>query len=87
MQAARTTPIGGRLLGDGGGLVRQGQVEHLLGENLTNFDENVFDLAESGSPSGTLGAVKLVDEVFGHPFDVSPHFFYLRSALFASRPP
>ena len=87
MLAARATPIGGRLLGDGGGLVGQGQVEHFLGENLTDFEENVFDLAESGSPSGTLGPVKLVDEVFGHPFDVRPQFFYLRSALIASRHP
>jgi len=51
--AARATPIGGGLLLDGGGLLRQGQIEHLLGENLTDFEENVFDLAEPGSPSGT----------------------------------
>jgi hypothetical protein len=85
--AARTTPIGGRLLVDDGGLLREGQVEHLLGENLTDFEENVFDLAESGSPSGAFGAVKLLDQVFGHPFDVRPQFFYLRRALFASRHP
>jgi len=85
--AARATPIGGRLLPDGGGLLRQGQSEHLLGENLTDFEENVFDLAEPGSPRGSLGTVKLLDKVFGDPFDVRPQFFYLRSALLASRHP
>jgi hypothetical protein len=85
--AARATPIGGRLLLDGGGLLRQGQIEHLLGENLTDFEENVFDLAEPGSPSRTLGPIKLLDKVFGDPFDVRPQFFYLRSALLASRHP
>jgi hypothetical protein len=85
--AARTAPIGGGALIEGGGLLRQRQVEHLLGENFTDFEENVFDLAESGSPSGILGAVKLLDEVFGDAFDVGPQFFYLRRALFASRHP
>ena len=75
------------MLADGGSLLRQGQVEHLLGENLTDFEENVFDLAEPSSPSGTLGPVEFLDQVFGNPFDVRPQLFYLRSALFASRHP
>ena len=57
MLAAGTVPIGGGLLGDGGGLLREGQIEHLLGENFADFEENVFDLAELGSPGWALGAV------------------------------
>jgi hypothetical protein len=62
--AARTAPIGGGLLVDSGGLLRDGQVEHLLGEHFTDFEENSFDLAESASPSGALGAVEALSTRF-----------------------
>src|SRR5262249_34387081 len=39
------------------------------------------------SPGGTVGAVELVDEVFGDPFDIGTDFFHLRGALLGSRHP
>jgi hypothetical protein len=48
----------------------EGQVEHLLGEDGADFQEDVFDLGELGAPDRSLGPVELLDEVFGNAFDV-----------------
>src|SRR5262245_58607806 len=59
----------GALLG-GSGLLREGQVEHLLGKDFADLEEDVFDLGELGAPGGALGTVELLDQVFGDPLDV-----------------
>jgi hypothetical protein len=70
-----------------GGLLGEAEVEHLLREDLTDFQQYVFNLGESGSPSRALRAVEFLDKVFGDALDVGSQFFYLRSALFVSRHP
>lgn len=57
-------------MGDGGGLLGQAEVEHLFGEDLSDFQEQVFDVGELGAPGGAVGPVELEDEVFGDPFEV-----------------
>jgi hypothetical protein len=85
--AARAAAIRlGALLG-GRGLLGEGQVEHLLGKDFADFQEDVFDLGELGAPGGALGAVELLDQVFGDPLDVRAQFFHLRGALLGSRHP
>src|SRR5262249_34328570 len=59
----------GALVG-GRGLLREGQVEHLLGKDFADFEEDVFDLGELRAPGGSLGTVELLDQVFGDPLDV-----------------
>ena len=59
----------GALVG-GRGLLRQGQLEHLLAKEFADFEEDVFDLGELRAPSGALGTVELLDQVFGDPLDV-----------------
>jgi hypothetical protein len=56
--------VGGR------GLPGEGQVEHRLGKDFAEFKEDVFDLGELGAPGGALGAVELLDQIFGDPLDV-----------------
>jgi hypothetical protein len=75
------------LLLDGGGLVGEGDAEHLLGEDLTNFKEDVLDFRQRGPPGRALGPVELLDEVLGDAFDVGAQFFHLGVALFGSRHP
>jgi hypothetical protein len=84
---ARTGAIGLGSLFQGGGLVGEGDIEHLLGENLTNLEEDIFDLRQRGPPGRAFGPVELLDEVFGDAFDVGPQFFHLGGALFGSRHP
>jgi len=54
----------------GGSLLGEGQGEHFLCEDFADFEENVFDLGELGPPGGALGAVELLDQVFGDPLDI-----------------
>jgi hypothetical protein len=70
------------LLGQGLGLTGDGQVEHLLGEDLTDLKEKILDLGQGGPPGGAVGAIELIDEVFGNAFDVRTDFIYLRTPLF-----
>jgi hypothetical protein len=71
----------------GGGLLGEAEVEHLLGEHLADFQQNVFDLREFGPPGRALRAIEFLDEVFRDAFHIGSQFFYFRSALCASRHP
>jgi hypothetical protein len=59
----------GALVG-GRGLLGEGQVEHLLGKDFADLEEDVFNLREFGTPGGALGTVELLDQIFGDPLDV-----------------
>jgi hypothetical protein len=83
----RAPAFGVGLLGVGGGLAGEGLVEHLLGKDGAEGEEEVFDLGEAGAPGGPARAVELVDEVFGDAFEVRAYFFYLRGVLFGARHP
>jgi hypothetical protein len=74
-----TGAYGSRRLGLGGGLAGEGVIEHFLGEDGTHSQEHVFDLRERSPPGRAVGAIELVDEVFGDALDVRSHFFYLWS--------
>jgi hypothetical protein len=76
----------GALVG-GRGLLGEGQVEHPLGKDFADFEEDVSDLGELGPPGRAVGAVELVDEVFGDALDVGAQFFHLGGALLGSRHP
>jgi hypothetical protein len=76
-----------RLLGQGLGLAGEGQVEHLFGKDFPDFQEEVFDVSQLGAPGRTVGAVELIDKVFGNALDVGPYFFHQRSALLGFRHP
>jgi hypothetical protein len=78
---AWTSDGGSGLLVQGSGLACQALVEHLLGEELANIQAQGFDLGQLGPPDRALGAVELLDQVFGYSLDVSPHFVYLRTPL------
>jgi hypothetical protein len=56
--------VGGR------GLLSKSQVEHLLGENFADFEEDVLNVGELGPPGRALGTVELLDKIFGDPLDV-----------------
>ena len=59
----------GALLG-GRGLLGEGQVEHLLGKDFADFEEDVLDVGELGPPGRALRTVELLDQVFGNALDV-----------------
>jgi hypothetical protein len=82
-----TGAYGRRRLGLGGGLAGEGVIEHLLGEDGTHSQEHIFDLRESCPPGGAVGAIELVDEVFGDALNVRSHFFHLRSRFLWPRHP
>jgi hypothetical protein len=78
------TARGRGLLRQGLGLAGEGEVEHLLGQDFADFQEEVFDVGEGSAPGRPLRAVKLIDEVFGDTFDVGPHLFRFRRTLLGS---
>ena len=82
-----TGAVGGGAFGLGRGLPRQCVGQPLLAEDLADGEEEVFALGQSGSPGRTVGALELVDEVFGDPFDIRTDFFYQRGVLLGSHHP
>src|SRR5437899_6816491 len=70
-----------------GRLAGQGVVEHLFAEDLTDFEEQVFDLRQFGAPRGAVRSIELVDQVFCYALDVGTDFFGLLSTLRGSRHP
>src|SRR5262249_19308865 len=75
--ASRTSADRGGLPGWGGCLAGQGFVEHLLREDLAEFQEEGFDLGELGAPGGTVGPVGLIDQIFWHRPRLSAALFPL----------
>jgi hypothetical protein len=80
---ASECPVG--LLIERGGLAGQGGLEHGLGEDGADVEEEVFDLGEGSTPGRPLGAVDLVDEVFGDPLQVRSNFIHEGGWLLGSR--
>ena len=76
-------PVG--LLIEGGSLAGQGGLEHGLGEDGADAEEEFFDLGEGSTPGRPLGAVDLVDEVFGDPLEVGADFIHQGGRLLGSR--
>ncbi len=70
----------GRLPGEGFG-------EYLFRQDFAEVEQEVFDRGQLGSPGGPLGAVELIDQVFGHALDIGPYFFHQRAALLGIRHP
>jgi hypothetical protein len=70
-----------------GGLAGQARRTHLLGEDRAQFEEEVVDRGELGTPGGTIGAVTLLDEVVGDALDVGAYCFDLGGALLGLRHP
>jgi hypothetical protein len=73
-----------RLLSGGSRLPGQTLVEHLLGEDLAEGQEQVFDLGQACAPGRAVGAVEFIDEVFGDALDIGADFFHLGGAFFGS---
>jgi hypothetical protein len=67
---------GGRLLRQSLGLTGEGQIEHLFRQDFPDFQEEVFDVSQVGAPRRAVGAVELIDKVFGNSLDVGPHLFH-----------
>jgi hypothetical protein len=65
----------------------QGIVEHTFRQDLTDIQEEVFDLRQFGPPGWTRRAVELLDQVFRDPVEIGTDFFYLRGTLLGSRHP
>ena len=80
--ATRTRARGGGLLVGSSSLAGQTFVEHLLGEDLSDVQEEVFEFGEGGAPGGPAGPVELIDEVFGDAFDIRTDFIHLRTPPF-----
>jgi hypothetical protein len=72
--------VGGRLPGEGLG-------EDLFRQDVPEFEQELFHRGELGSPGGPVGAVELIDQVFGHALHIGPDFFHQRGRLFGGRHP
>jgi hypothetical protein len=79
--------LGVGLLGQGLGLTAEAEGEHLFGQDFADFQEEVLDVGQAGAPRGAVGAVKLIDEIFGDALDIGSHLFGWRRALFGSSHP
>ena len=40
-----------------------------MGENLSDVEEEFFDLGEGSAPGRPVGSVELIDEIFGDAFE------------------
>jgi hypothetical protein len=52
------------------GLTLQGLLKEVLGEGVSDGLDGLFEFAELGAPLWAVFAIKLVDQMFGHPFKV-----------------
>ena len=52
------------------GLALQSLVEHLLGQDMANGQDGVFDGTEFGSPSRTVVAIETIDQTLGDAFEI-----------------
>jgi hypothetical protein len=77
----------GLLFLQGLGLAGEAQVEHPLRQDVADFHQEGFEVGQGGAPGRAVGAVELIDQVFGDALDVGPHRFRLRRALLGSRHP
>ena len=74
----------GAFFSRGEGLAFQAKLEHLLRENFTNVDDQVFELSQRGTPLGTFGSPDAVRKVFGDALDERANFFYLGTPFFVA---
>jgi hypothetical protein len=81
----RAAAVSGRALRVGGGLSGEGLGEGLFGQDVAEFEQELFDVGELGAPGWPVGAVQLLDEVFGNALDVGAYFFHQRSPLLGLR--
>jgi hypothetical protein len=65
----------------GVGLARQGQVEHLLGQDGAELEEEVLHVGEACAVRRAVGPVELIHEVFGDAFEVRADFIDLGRVL------
>jgi hypothetical protein len=65
-------------------LAFEAEFQHLLGENIANADDQIFEFRQPRAPLGALGSPELVGQVFGDSLDVSAYFFYFLTPLFVA---
>ena len=87
MLTGRAEALGRGLLGQGLGLAAEAEGEHLFGQDVADFQEEVLDVGQAGAPGRAVQAIELIDEIFGDALDVGPHLFGWRRALFGSSHP
>ena len=73
----RLRPLLGRL-----GLAFECLGEHFFREDLSDRDDQVFQLGELGAPGQPLRAIDSIDQAFRHAFDVRPHRLNRRGNFF-----
>jgi hypothetical protein len=77
--------VSGRPLRVGSGLSSESFSKGFFGQEVAEFKQELLEVGELGAPGRPVGAVELVDEVFGDALDVGTHFFHLRSPLLGLR--
>jgi hypothetical protein len=85
--AARTAAIVGRPLILTGCLPGKGFGEHLFRQDFAELKQQMFQVSQLRSPGRPVRTVELLDEVFGHPFDIGADIFHQRSAFLEIRHP
>jgi len=65
-----------------GGLALEGLLDQLLRDGLADLGSAFFDIGERGSPLGSLGTVKPIDQVFPDALDIRLHFGQFRRNWF-----
>lgn len=68
----------------GAGLALQAKLEHLLGQDITNLDDEILQLRQLRAPLGSLRPPDAVGKVFGHALDVGADFIYFGAPLFVA---
>src|SRR6202044_3574335 len=59
---------------DGVRLSLQGLVEHLLGEHLTDRQDDIFDFRERRSPGWPLRTVQAIHQTLGNAFEIGANW-------------
>ena len=70
LRTLRAEVFGGRQ--DLQGLFLQDRFEKLMGNVLTEFDDEFLDIGETGAPGKSVRAVEFVVEIFGHAVKIVP---------------